>query len=44
MTGRVCRAEDDKGTTYVLDKQWNRWYTGCMSMLPMFFKEGVVNA
>jgi len=40
-SGRVCRAEDDYGVTYVLDSCWSQWYNTCERLLPLWFRESV---
>ena len=40
-SGRVCRAEDDIGFTYVLDSSWERWYNKCEGLLPLWFTEAI---
>jgi len=41
-SGRICRAPDDFGITYMLDEQFNNWYTRAESTLPSWFKEAIV--
>jgi Rad3-related DNA helicase len=40
--GRVCRAPDDIGLTYILDNSWDRWYQKALPTLPQWFKEAVI--
>ena len=40
-SGRICRAPDDEGITYMLDNQFELWYTRYRSSLPGWFNEAV---
>ena len=40
-SGRVCRAEDDYGITYVFDNCWKMWYDKCEHLLPLWFREAI---
>jgi Rad3-related DNA helicase len=40
--GRICRAEDDRGSTYILDKSFERLYNGNTSLFSQAFKEALI--
>ena len=42
MSGRVCRAEDDFGSTFILDTNYNMWYNKSYKLIPKWFKDGVI--
>lgn len=42
MAGRCCRAVDDYGEIYILDKQFGRIYRQFKYLLPDWFKEAIV--
>lgn len=43
MVGRIVRAEDDRGETFILDSDFGWWYYGAGSRLcPKWFNEAVV--
>jgi len=40
-SGRICRAPDDEGVTYLLDSQFKVWYNKCKDSLPRWFGDAV---
>jgi len=40
-SGRICRAPDDEGVTYLLDNQFKLWYSKYNLSLPDWFTEAV---
>lgn len=40
-SGRVCRAEDDEGFTFIVDSSFKMWYDVCEPLLPQWFKESL---
>lgn len=40
-SGRICRAPDDEGITYLLDNQFETWYSKYTSSLPDWFNDAV---
>ena len=40
-SGRICRVPDDEGVTYLLDSQFETWYTKYNASLPGWFTEAV---
>jgi Rad3-related DNA helicase len=41
MTGRGVRSDSDHATTYILDRQFNRWWKDAKRVLPDWWMEGV---
>jgi len=41
MTGRGVRSADDHATTYVLDRQFNRWWGDGRRVVPQWWADGV---
>lgn len=41
-SGRTTRSEDDFSVTYVFDLCWQKWYTKCEALLPVWFKEAIL--
>lgn len=44
MAGRICRAEDDRGETFILDADFGWWYFGkrnAKRLAPRWFKDAV---
>jgi ATP-dependent DNA helicase DinG len=42
MTGRGMRSEDDRCATYVLDRQFGRWWKDGKKLLPKWWQEAIV--
>jgi Rad3-related DNA helicase len=40
-SGRICRAPDDEGITYLLDSQFESWYSKYSNSLPDWFTQAV---
>ena len=40
-SGRICRAPDDEGITYLLDSQFGTWYSKYSGSLPEWFNDAV---
>ena len=42
-SGRICRAPDDEGITYLLDSSFETWYTKYSESLPGWFTDAIEN-